>query len=149
MRALRIVFALAGLGIFVPFLYRFVFSLAEQSGSFRLHHEVFPTYLFEMALFLAGAFCLVIASDPEGPRTGFQRSLPLLPLSAMAFVTALIGKNAEFLSLYDPRDFPVHPRQEIMFPEFGWVAPWQALAAAALLAFSLFCMAAAYRHGKE
>jgi len=145
MKTGRIISALASIFCLALFLYYYMFQMVMAGGSFRLHHEVLSDYMASLALYFLGIAFLYIASVPKKFAQLWRLFISLSFLSGIAGVTMLIVRNAAFLSLYDPLNFPVQPRQEVMFPELGWISPWQAIISAALIAFAYFCMGFAWK----
>ncbi|MBZ0273535.1 hypothetical protein K8I61_15965 [bacterium] len=112
--------------------------LTHSALSFARHHEAAAPFfvvlsrpVLALACFLTGArFLHADASAGAGARA----PIALAGLAGVMMVVSRLLENEAFYALYDPKGYPVHPPEVIMFPRSGWVSPAAQLGAALLLA---------------
>jgi hypothetical protein len=119
------------------------FRSAEDYG---LHHEVTaPLCRFLAALLLSLGCAFAGAGGYSGEE--IRRSAQVLGAAGLVAVlfagASLLFRNTAYFSLFDPKGFPVHPAEVVMFPQAGWHGMGAHLIAAAVIcaAFSLLWFA--------
>lgn len=98
-------------------------DLCQSAGDFGRHHEVtVPLSLFLAYVALALALCLtgVRLAFPQEDRDPFEPLLGFGLVAAVAWITSLIFVNETFFSLLEPKGFPVHLTEPVVFPGAGW-----------------------------
>jgi hypothetical protein len=98
-------------------------DLWSASADYGEHHEATVALCRMIALsILSLGLGLTGARIPSSHSFG-QVLAPLAALALpvlIALGTELIFANEIFFSLFDPKGFPVHPTEPVVFPEAGW-----------------------------
>ncbi|NLH50137.1 MAG: hypothetical protein GX444_16280 [Myxococcales bacterium] len=110
---------------------------ARSAGDYGQHHEVTVPLCRFLALVAASIGCALSGSrlgrigDAKaewGPLVGFAAT------AVVAWSASLIFQNEIFYSLFDPKGFPVHPTEVVIYPAAGWHGLPSHLLSALLLA---------------
>ena len=110
------------------------FGLASQD--YGEHHEVTVALCRFIALLCVSIGCAVTGArlmEPSEPGKKLAAGAEMALTAAVAAGAALIFVNEIFYSIFDPKGFPVHPTEVVMFPGAGWHGMSSHLLAALLL----------------
>ncbi len=121
---------------------------AENYGE---HHEatVPLCWMIASALLSLGLALSAARLCTDVPYTEALTPLRALTVPALfAAGAALVLANEIFFSLYDPKGFPVHPTEQVVFPEAGWHGMTSHLLAALLMTLGFGWMWWALRRRK-
>lgn len=119
---LALLFTLAA--IFVAFIALTVTpQFFSASADYGLHHEATVPLCRFIAL-VALSLGLALSGAQLGGSADLVTSLrpfgAMLAVAIIAFGAELMFANEIFYSLFDPKGFPVHPTEQVIFPEAGW-----------------------------
>ncbi len=117
----------------------YVSDMMWSAKNYGEHHEVTVPLCRFIALILFSLGLALSGARATGALPFREVMAPLVALAAPALIAigaALIFANEIFFSLYDPKGFPVHPTEPVIFPEAGWHGMTSHLLAALLAFFS-------------
>jgi hypothetical protein len=112
-------------------------DLFTSAGDFGMHHEVtVPLCRFLALAALAIGLALAAAHTHAGDRAAVCAALGGFGLVAIVgWAAAQVFVNEVFYSLLDPKGFPVHLTEPVLFPGAGWHGMTSHILAALLLTF--------------
>jgi cytochrome c oxidase assembly factor CtaG len=118
----------------------FLSDLSWAAKNYGEHHEATTPFCWFIALILLSLGLALSGARATGPLSFGEILAPLAALAAPALLAAgaaVVFANEIFFSLNDPKGFPVHPTEQVVFPAAGWHGMTSHLLAA-LLMFLVF-----------
>ncbi|MDP8224700.1 MAG: hypothetical protein P9L99_15175 [Candidatus Lernaella stagnicola] len=116
-----------------------VLAMIASAVDYGAHHEVtVPLCRFLALVLVSLGMALAAGRALEGGSYEYVAA-PLKHFGATALIAwagSFVFANETFFSLYDPKGFPVHLTEPVLFPEAGWHGMTSHLLAAVCLAFA-------------